>query len=161
MATEERLRTIASIVGIAVAAFACKTRGTITLDFDQAIPCDAAPDDGHPVDAGPDASVDAAEYVVVYAKDRTTCSDCNCGACFGRQTASASACADATDRCTSTAFATPASRWICRRESGQWCSTGTVLDDILFANRCIDVTVDSDRTSNSRGTHDLRAACSP
>ena len=144
-------------VAIAVVAFACKTRGTITLDFDNAIPCDAGSDAGVPAD-GPDAG----EYVVVYARDRTTCADCTCGNCFGRDTRSASTCDDAADRCTLDSIREGGVDL--KLEPGQWAvvlDRYHIADDLLFANRCIDVTVDSDGTSSKTAEPTVcEASCS-
>ena len=145
-----------------VSAFACKTRGTITLDFDDAIPCDAPPGDARSDDGG-STGLDAGEYIVIYARDRTTCADCTCGSCFGRTTESSSACDDAADRCTLGSI----------RETGvdldltagQWAvvlDRYHLADNLLFANRCIDVTVDSDGTSTKTAVPTVcEAACSP
>jgi hypothetical protein len=151
--------TTCAIAAIAIAC-ACKTRGTITLDFDNAIPCDAPPSDARGDDAGP--GPDAGEYVVVYARDRTTCADCTCGNCFGRDTQSSSACDDAADRCTLDSIHEIGVDL--NLGPGQWAvvlDRYHLADNLLFANRCIDVTVDSDGTSTKTAEPTVcEASCS-
>ncbi|MEO8550195.1 MAG: hypothetical protein ABI678_09475 [Kofleriaceae bacterium] len=127
------LRGLAS--GFALIA-ACKSPGTITLDFDlEGATC---------AGFGPDARY------VLYAEPGVTCDDCGCGACAGAKSDGVLVCPHGTESVACEADAIHGRTldlapgvWAVVLEAYAGADPGT-----LVASQCVSITVDSDGTDS-------------
>jgi hypothetical protein len=123
---------------------ACKSRGTITLDFDLAgTTC---------TDFGSAASF------VLYAEPGTGCSACACGACAGAGSNVVIGCPTASDgSCTRDDLA---DRGL-DLSPGVWSVVLEAYDvtSTLIASQCLDITVDADGTRSESETQTNCTAC--
>jgi len=111
---------------------ACKSQGTITLDFELAAGVGSAC-------AG--VTQDGSAYYELYAEPQTSCDVCACGGCFGARSDEVVACRG----CASVSGAAVSLR------PGPWAVVLELWggDGRLIASECIDAIVDSDGTASS------------
>jgi hypothetical protein len=115
---------------------ACKSPGTITLDFDL---------DGSACAAFGSGSA-AIDHYVLYAEPDTSCASCGCGACAGSHPAVLICPSSNGAECTRATFADQA----IALDPGIWAvvleaySSGAGSSASLLASQCIDVEIDHD-----------------
>jgi hypothetical protein len=120
------------VVAIMCLVVACKSRGTITLDFDATFACTGSP---------------AIDHYVLYAEPGLACVTCDCGGCAGAHSGTVLACPGAgSETCTNVTgvnIALPAGAWAVVLEA--YGSDGRML-----ADQCVEITVDEDGVSSEQ-----------
>jgi hypothetical protein len=134
----------------------CKSRGTITLDFDlQGSSCLPFSSDYWTTGSGTESRCDGAtvhiDHYVLYAEADTECQNCPCGGCVGAGTKTARACPDDSGNPCNDVDA------VHGREldlsPGLWAvvleayASGSL--PCLVANQCIQITVDTNGVASS------------
>ena len=118
---------------VVVLAGACKTRGTIEIDFEP---------------AANDLCVPTATAKLLYAEPNLTCEACECGACFGAKPDGVDGCPDG--------FCEPGAADVeLDLHPGHWAVVVALLDadGRQVAGGCVEIDVDADGVSSPDVAH--------